>query len=289
MIELERRRLGRTEMRPNALALGCAPLHRPDRTDEEAVAAVRRAIELGWDYLDTSPYYGQSERRLGLALQGGWREKVFLQTKTGSHPQRPYDYSAEATRWSVEDSLKVMKTEYLDAVLIHDPSDIEDPLRPGRCLDELLKMKEQGIVRHIGLGVRSHEFHRRFIETGQCELVLTYFDYTLLGQPVAKTTLPLARKYDVGIELGSVLGAGLLTGREPKDHPRAHAMWEWCRKRGVSLRQLALHFCLAVKMDGIVLVGCGTKQHVEEAHREATTEVAPEVWRDFRAEFGGGI
>jgi len=307
MIALEKRRLGRTGMRPKVLALGCAPLHRPDRTDDEAVAAVRRAIELGWNYLDTSPYYGQSERRLGLALEGGWREKVFLQTKTGSHPQRPYDYSAEATRWSVENSLKVMKTEYLDAVLIHDPSDIEDPLRPGRCLDELLKMKEKGIVRHIGLGVRSHEFHKRFIETGHCELVLTYFDYTLLDQSVAKTTLPLARKHDVGIELGSVLGAGLLTGQEPRNHPRAHAMWAWCRDRnvfaasagrtaglcgkntGVSLRQLALHFCMAAKIDGVVLVGCGTRQHVEDVHREATTEVPVEVWRDFRAQFGVGI
>jgi len=289
MIKLETRRLGRTRMRPNVLALGCASLHRTDRTDEEAIAAVRRAIELGWNYLDTSPLYGESERRIGLALQDGWREKAYLQTKTGTHPNHPYDYSASATRWSVENSLKLMKTDYLDAVLIHDPPDIEDPLRPGRCLDVLLRMKEKGVVRHIGLGVRPHEFHKRAIETGHCELILTYLDYTLLDQSVAKTTLPLAKKYDVGIELGGVLGMGPLTGQEPKDNPRAHAMWQWCRDRGVSLRQLALHFCMAAKIDGVVLVGCGTRQHVEDVHREATTEIPPEVWRDFKAEFGVGL
>ncbi len=283
------RRLGRTEMRPNALALGCASLHSPERTDDEAVAAVRKAIELGWNYLDTSPLYGESERRLGLALKDGWREKVYLQTKTGTHPKYRYDYSARATRWSVENSLKLMKTEYLDAVLIHDPSDMEDPLRPGRCLDTLLKFKEKGIVRHIGLGVRSHNAHKRFIETGQCELVLTYLDYTLLDQSVARTTLPLAKKHDVGVELGGVLGMGRLTGKEPKEDARAHAMWTWCRKRGISIRQLALHFCMAAPIDGVVLVGCGSKEHVEQIHKEATAPVAPGVWRDFRKQFGVGI
>jgi len=289
MVNLETRRLGRTEMRPHALALGCAPLGRTDRTDAETVAAARRAIELGMNYLDTSPLYGESERRLGLALEGGWREKVYLQTKTGTHPTRQYDFSAEATQWSVENSLKLLKTDRLDAILIHDPPKIEDPLAPGRALDVLLEMKEKGIVRHIGLGVRQHDFHKRAIETGHIELILTYLDYTLLDQSVAKTTLPLARKHDVGIELGSVLGMGLLTGKEPKNHPTAHAMWQWCRARGVSIRQLALHFCLGLPLDGVVLVGCGTKSHVEDVYREATAEVPPEVWRDFKAEFGVGL
>jgi aryl-alcohol dehydrogenase-like predicted oxidoreductase len=286
MPALETRRLGRTEMRCKALALGCASLGRTDRSDREAVSAVRAAIELGIDFFDTSPLYGESERRIGLALEGGWREKVYVQTKTGTHPKRQYDFSAEATRWSVQNSLKLLKTEYLDAVLIHDPSDVADPLAPGRALDELLKMKQEGIVRHIGLGVREHEFHRRAIETGHIELILSYLDYTLLDQSLAQTTLPLARRHDVGVQLGGVLAMGLLTGKEPENHPRAHAMWQWCRARGISLRQLALYFCLAPRIDGIVLVGCGTQEHVEEVYREATTVVPDELWRDFKDQFG---
>ena len=289
MAELETRRLGRTEMRPKALGLGCASFGRPHHTDRDAIEGIRRAIELGIHFLDTSPLYGESERRVGLALEGGWRDKVYLQTKTGTHPERRYDYSAEATRWSVQNSLKLLKTDTLDAVLIHDPPDIEDPLAPGRALDELLKMKEEGIVRHIGLGVRSHDFHRRAIETGHIEIVLSYLDYTLLNQSVAKTTIPLTEKHDVGLILASILGSGKLGGREPKDDPRAHAMWQWCRDRGLNIRHLAIQFCMALPLkNGIIMPGPGTKKHVEEVYEAATTEVPPEVWRAFKAEFGVG-
>lgn len=286
MAELEKRQLGRTEMRPCALALGCAHFGRHDRSDQDAVDAVRRAIELGIDYLDTSPLYGESERRLGLALDGGWRDKVFLQTKTGTHPSRRGDYSAEGTRWSVENSLRLLKTDCLDAVLIHDPPDIADPLGPGRCLDELLRMKDAGLVRHIGLGCREHNFHRRAIETGHVETILTYLDYTLLSQSVAQTTLPLARQHDVGIQLASVLAMGKLAGPEPAKDPRAHAMWQWCRDRGASIRAFALRFALEAPCGGIVVVGPGTKDHVEETYADATADIPPELWAAFKVEFG---
>jgi len=193
---LETRRLGRTEMRPKAVGLGCAHFGGDLSTDPDAVDAIRRAIELGIDYVDTSPLYGESERRVGLALEGGWREKVYLQTKMGTHAQRWHDYTAAGTRWCVENSLRLLKTDYLDAVLIHDPPAIEIPLEPGYALDELCRMKEAGIVRHVGLGVRQHDFHQKAIETGRVEIVLSYMDYTLLSRTVAETTLPLAKKHD---------------------------------------------------------------------------------------------
>lgn len=289
MAKIETRRLGRTEMRPKALGLGCAFFGASYHTDRDAIEGIRRAIELGINFLDTSAGYGESERRVGLALEGGWREKVYLETKTGTHPERRGDYSAEATRWSVQNSLKLLKTDYLDAVLIHDPSDIEDPLAPDHALDELLKMKQEGIVRHIGLGVRSHDFHRRAIETGHIEIVLSYLDYTLLDQSVAKTTIPLAEQHDVGLILASILGMGKLGGREPKNDPKAHAMWQWCRERDLNIRHLAIQFCMALPLqNGIIMPGPGTKKHVEEAYEAATTEVPPEIWQAFQAEFGVG-
>jgi aryl-alcohol dehydrogenase-like predicted oxidoreductase len=291
MAELKRRRLGRTGMTPRALGLGCAFFGGGNVSDNEAVAGIRRAIELGLDYLDTSPLYSESERRVGLALEGGWRERVYLQTKTGTHPLRRHDFSGEATRWSVENSLRLLKTEYLDAVLIHDPPDIEVPLAPGAALDELLRMKEKGIIGHLGLGVRPHEFHRRAIETGQIEIVLSYLDYTLLDQSVAATTLPLAREKGVGIILASALGMGRLAGPEPdpQAEPRAHAIWAWCQQRGVDIRRLALQFVLAAPIDGIAMSGPCNRQQVEEVCEAATAQVPAEVWRDFKAEFGVGL
>lgn len=285
------RRLGRTGIRATEIGLGCARMGMPDRTDDNAIQGIRLAIERGVNYLDTSTGYGESERRLGLALQGGWRERVYLQTKTGSNPARRGDYTAEGTRWSVENSLRLLRTDYLDAVLIHDPAEVGVPLSPGFALDVLLKMKEQGLVRHVGIGCRDHGHHRRAIETGHMDIVLTFLDYTLLDQSAAQTTLPLARQYDVGVQLASVFGcwSGTLAGLEPKDNPRAHAMWAWCGKRGMNLRHLALHFALAAPIDGIVIVGPGTPEHVDEVCREALEPVPAEVWRDFKAEFGVGV
>ena len=293
--QLERRKLGNTGMNPCVLGLGCAWFGSDKSSDSDTIEGVRRAIELGMDFVDTSAGYGQSERRLGLALEGGWRDEILLETKVGTHPERRGDYSAATTRWSVENSLRQLKTGYLDSVLIHDPGDIEKPLEPGACLDELLKMKEEGLIGHIGLGVRQHDFHRRAIETGHIEIVLTYLDYTLLDQSVAQTTLPLARKRGVGIILASVFGMGLVGGREPDlSRPRskgylAHAMWQWCRDKGVNIQHLAMQYCLAADIDGIVMPGPYNKQKVEEAYAAATAEVPPEIWQAFKAEFGVGL
>ncbi len=276
-------------MCPRALGLGGAYFGAAYHTDQDAIEGVRRAIELGIDFVDTSPGYGESERRIGLALEGGWRDKVYLETKAGTHPEHRGDYSAKTIRWSVENSLRMLKTDYLDSVLIHDPVDIEVPLAPGYALDELLKMKQEGLIGHVGLGVRSQAFHRRAIETGQIEIILTYRDYTLLNQSALHTTIPLASQHGVGIIIASILDIGRLTGKEPKDDPRAHAMWAWCRERGVDIRHLAVQFCLALPIDGIIMGGPGTKQHVEELYWAATTAVDPEIWRAFWAEFGAEI
>ena len=297
MAELERRKLGNTGMTPRALGLGCAWFGGEKSSDGDTIEGVRRAIELGIDFVDTSAGYGESERRVGLALKGGWRDKVYLQTKTGTHPQQRGDYSAEGTRWSVENSLRQLKTDHLDSVLIHDPQDIEVPLASGACLDELLQMKEKGLIDHIGIGCRQHNFHRRAIETGHIEIVLTFLDYSLLDQSVAQTTLPLARKRGVGIILASVFGMGLIGGREPHinaENPRpkaylAHAMWQWCRDRDVNIQHLAMQFCLAADVEGIVMPGPYNRQKVEEAYAAATTEVPPEIWRAFKSEFRVGL
>jgi aryl-alcohol dehydrogenase-like predicted oxidoreductase len=291
MPELGVRRFGRTELRVHAMGLGCAFLGRPYHTDQDAIETVHRAIELGINFLDTSPAYGESERRVGLGLEGGYRAHIYLETKVGTHPLRHRDYSADATRWSVENSMMLLKTDYLDSVLIHDPLDIEDPLAPGRCLDTLLRMKEEKIIGFVGLGVRSHDFHRRFIETGLCDISLSFLDYTLLDQSAAETVMPLAAKHDVGLILASILGCsgGALTGREPQDDPRAHAMWSWCKEHSVDIRHLAIQFCLAAPINGMIMPGPGTREHLEDCYRLATTEVDPAIWRAFKAQFGVGL
>lgn len=290
--KLETRRMGRTEMQPNALALGAAWLS--SKQDEEVIDAIRRAIELGINYIDTYP--GHREHLWGAALSDGLREKVYLQAKVGTHPERRKDFSADGTRWSVMNSLKDMRTDYLDALLIHDPLDMESVLGKGCALDTLLEMKDEGLIRNIGAGVRSHDFHKQLIETGHIDIILTFLDYTLLSQSVAKTTLPLAREHDVGIILASPLGMGSLTGAEPNvdeerrrnpdEEPKAHAMWKWCQERNVNIRHIALQFCLAAPIDGVVMFGPADKAQVEDGYEAATADIPEEIWQEFESEFG---
>ena len=297
MAGLETRRLGRTEMLPASLGLGAAWL--ANGSERETIEAIHRAIDLGINYIDTYPR--RQEDRWGKALEGGVRQKVYLQAKVSPPTEGgKKDFSAGATRRSVENSLADLKTDYLDSVLIHDPIDIEDPLAPGHALDELIKMKEKGFIGHLGLGVRQHEFHRRAIETGHIDIVLTFLDYTLLEQSAAQTTLPLARKHDVGIILASPMGMGALSGEEPNREdelrrarkenpdakPQAHAMWKWCQTRDVNIRHLAVQFCLAAPIDSIVMFGPADKRQVEEGYEAATAPIPPEIWRDFDTEFG---
>ena len=294
MPELTRRKLGSTGMETACLGLGCAGFGGGNSSDQDAIDGVRRGIELGLDYVDTAPLYGESERRVGLALEGGWRDKVYLQTKMGMYPDGTRDYSRSATRASVENSLRLLKTDYFDAVLIHEPEALEDAFAPDRALDELLAMKKEGLLRHIGIGTRSHDQHRQAIETGHIEIVLTYLDYTLVSQTVADTTLPLANERGIGIILASILGMGSLAGPEPPADSRgdggvALSMWKWCREHGVNIRHLAMQFGLAAPVNGIVMAGPANRQQVEDAYEAATADIDPQIWSTFEAEFGVGI
>jgi len=290
--KLETRRMGRTEMRPNALALGAAWMWQ--NPDAEVIEAIRRGIELGINYIDTYP--GHSEHLWGEALSGELREKVYLQAKVGTHPERRKDFSADGTRRSVTNSLKSLRTDVLDSVLIHDPIDRDSVLAPGCALETLLEMKAEGYVRHIGAGVRSHEFHKELIETGHIDIILTFLDYTLLSQSVSETTLPLAREHDVGIILASPLGMGSLTGiepdveeerrRNPNAEPKAYSMWKWCQEREVNIRHLAMQFCLAAPIDGVVMFGPADKAQVEDGYEAATADISEDIWEAFEAEFG---
>jgi|TARA_B100000959_G_scaffold223028_1_gene236304 aryl-alcohol dehydrogenase-like predicted oxidoreductase len=298
-------------MKPMALGLGGGHLAGPEQSDATAIALVRGAIERGANFVDTSPDYGLSERRIGMALADGWRDKTYLQTKVGSHPKYLRDWSKKATNWSLENSFKMLQTEYVDSVLIHGPRhDIEGPL--GECLKVMLDWKEKGRVGAVGVGVRQPEFHRRAIEAG-VDIVLSFLDYTLLDQSLADETIPLAIKHDVGIIVGSPLGNSLLAGPEPLQteegiydadgkvipaavgsyldpaaFPRAHAMWQWCRARDLNIRHLAMQFAMnaPVSGNGIVLTGSANLTEFEEAYADATTPVPEGVWQEFETEFG---
>jgi L-galactose dehydrogenase len=95
--------------------------------EQAAILAVHRAVELGVTYFDTSPAYGsgEAERHLGLGLKQldpAQRADLCLSTKVGTHPQRPQQYHTDAVRWSLDQSMALLTTDYIDIVYIHDPA-----------------------------------------------------------------------------------------------------------------------------------------------------------------------
>ena len=307
---LAKRRLGRTGFEVTPIGMGGAHLGKiaPGSTewsDELAVAAVHRGLELGINVIDPSPMYGERQRRIGLAL-AQWRsdevkrEDIIISTKTGQEADGARDYSAAATRRSVQISLELLQTDYIDILLVHDPHSLGEALDPGNALEALLECKEQGLIRAIGLGCRPHEFHRACIESGQFDMSLTFCDYNLIDQSAAEGVLATAAEHDVGVYNGTVIMLGLLGGEDPREVARrrggfateerlqrATALWEWCRARDVSLPALSLQFSMREPRIATALVGVRAPEHLEANVAAISEDIPAEVWEELEEEFFG--
>jgi D-threo-aldose 1-dehydrogenase len=303
MADLRKRRLGRTHMEVTELALGgvgIGGLYGPV-SEDEAERVVRAALDLGINYLDTSPLYGQSEERTGriFADMGGRPKDLYLSTKTGTHPARRGDYSAEGTRWSVENSLRLLGVDYVDCLLLHDPrsdAELEQALGPGGAVAELERMKQEGKVRAIGLGVREHHYHRRAIQSGKIDVILTYADYTLVNQSAAPL-IDEASAAGVGVILAQLLLGGLLGSADPAGDARleqrpeyaAALDWRrWAHERGLSLPALAIQFGLRNSKVGCALVGAKAIHEVEENVAAVSQSIPDQVWHEVEQRIAGG-
>jgi len=299
---LQKRALGRTglEVFPLGVGTGSLAAH-PSVTDEDAieelaVETLRTAIDAGFNYIDTSPGYrgGDSDRRVGLALRDGWRERVVLATKVGTHPDRPGDFSGDTARWIVAEALEVIGTETLDVVLVHDPDDMAPVMEPGGAVAALENLKSEGTIQAIGLGVQNHDHLRLAIESDRFDVIQSPYDYNLM-RTTAKPLLAMAAERKVGFTNASPFLGGLLAGIDPdeivsiraatgmwalpnKDVARARELWKWATASGVNLRAIALQFCLREERIATTLIGPRTPSDVLEAIADATTSIPNEVW-----------
>lgn len=262
--------------------------------DGGAVETVHAALSAGINYVDTSPLYGESERRVGLALEGVPRGEYVLSTKTGTHPERRGDYSWDGTMWSVENSLRLLHTDRIDLLLVHDPRDEQDMnaiLGPRGALEALEHLKEQRTIGAIGLGQRSHDWHRRAILSGRFDAILTYNDY----HPIRTTALTggllaVARQHDVGVINGSPLAHGLLSGLNPQDFGRtetdpdamqAKRLRDWCRDKDLPLLAVVLQFPLRQPLIDCTLTGARSVPELQQNLDALTVPLPESVWTDL--------
>jgi aryl-alcohol dehydrogenase-like predicted oxidoreductase len=222
-------------------------------SDDNACKLIRRAVDIGVNHFDCALCYGDSMRKLGLAIKTGVieRDEVIISGRVCCHGRDDIDYSAEHAFSDVKRQLEFLGMDYFDAMFIHDPVQIEPTLAKDGTLSGLLKAKSQGLVRNVGYGMRPHDFHLKAIETGDIDVLLTFNDYNLLRQTAADDILPAAAAGDIGVLNGWSIMRGILTGIDLSSHDksksdvaRAIKMRQWCIEESVSLLAVALQFCL---------------------------------------------
>ena len=172
--------LGTTGARVSLLGLGGFHLAKPGGpTASEATQIVHAAIDHGVTFCDNCWDYngGESEVRLGNALRGGYRDRVFLMTKIDGR-------TAAAAAAQLETSLRRLQTDHLDLLQFHEIIRMDDPDRvfaPGGALEAVLRARDQGKVRHIGFtGHKSPEIHKKMFEVAAAH----HFHFDTVQMPV---------------------------------------------------------------------------------------------------------
>lgn len=289
---------------PRWLGLGTAPLAGLNRAvdEREAVEAIERAWNLGIRFFDTAPYYGSglAETRLGMALQGKPRSEFVVSTKVGRRlqpgrsnwygapPLQSYfDFSYDGALESLEESLERLGLDHVDVVLVHDPDDHYPEAIQG-AFRALRRLRDEGLVKRIGVGMNSSDLLCRFAEESDPDCFLIAGRLTLLDRSAAETLLPVCLERGIGLIVGGVFNSGILAGGATFDYEQAgddvvqRVNWleDVARRRGVSLAAAAVQFPMRFQGVETVLVGCASASEVEEDVRLAGAPVPSTVWSE---------
>jgi D-threo-aldose 1-dehydrogenase len=273
--------IGRTDLRVSCLGFGGVPLGGlyKDVSEDEACATVRRALDLGINYFDTAPIYGfgKSETRLGRELARCSRDSIVVATKVGYTlvpddggrdekvfhrfenvpPMRPvFDYSYDGIMRTLEGSLQRLNLGHVDIVNIHDPDDHwEEAI--GIVYPALHKLRSDGVVRAIGVGMNQAEMLARFAREGDFDCLLVAGRYTLIDHTGLRELLPICERKHISVIIGGPYNSGILASgarsgatynyldASPAVMETVAAIETVCDRHNVPLQAAALQFPMA--------------------------------------------
>ena len=299
---MERRQLGDSGLEATVIGLGSWAIGGwlwGGAEDAESVPAIRRAIELGINFVDTAPIYGQgrSEELVGRALEG-IRDQVVLATKCGlvwgDRPGRDKyvqnkglgirrNLEPDSVTRECEDSLRRLRTDVIDLYQCHWPDIGGPPI--ADTMSALVKLQEQGKIRSIGVSNHSVDQIQESMKHGR--IVSDQPQYNMLDRSIEADVLPFCRRNNIGVIAYSPLGRGILTGRVTMDREfnegdhRAGLPWYQRpnRKRvlaflekvrpiadghGATLAQLAANWVICQRGVTTAICGARTAGQVEE-------------------------
>ena len=160
-------RLGKTELMVTSTAMGCLPVQRCD--EDYAVRLLRTAYEGGINYFDTANAYTDSEKKIGLALSDV-RDKIIISTKSAARDKA-------GVLAHIENSLRMMNTDYIDLFQFHQVTEVPDPNDPNGAYAGALEAKEKGWIRHIGVTSHRVNIAENCIASGLFETLQFPFSY----------------------------------------------------------------------------------------------------------------
>ncbi len=316
MDPFETRELGRTGISLTRLGLGgtaVGGLFR-ENTDDQGASAVSAAYDLGIRYFDTAPFYGAgaSERRFGLGLRDVDRSSYVLSTKAGrllhasapgegrppnfehSEPFRAeFDFSGDAIRRSVEDSLERMGLDRIDILYVHDPQG-----HWQQALDEsypaMDRLRSEGTVRAIGAGVNFSEICYLLLRAADFDCFLLAGRYSLMEQHPLAEFFPLCERKGTGIVIGGPYSSGILaTGATeeamyqyrpapPDVREQVDRIEAVCRTYDVPMAAAALQFPLHHPVVASVIPGGRTPDEVRRNIEMMQVEIPASLWSDLK-------
>lgn len=294
---MEHRKLGRTDLSLPVVGFGASSLGQEFRpvNIEEALASVRTALDLGMDFIDTSPFYGRgmSEVLLGIALREVPRDCYTLCTKLGRYDLAHFDFSAKRVVESVDVSLHRLGVDYLDILLCHDVEFVPMQQIVDETLPAMQKVRDQGKVRYLGFSGYPQKIFRFVIEQMEVDCVLNYNQYTLQNTRFAEETVPWLKERGVGAMNAGPFSARLLTNaplpvwlKEPEEVKvaarRAAAI---CAERGVDIAQLALQFSIAHPDLSTTIAGSANPKNIAKWAQWASAPMDNELLEEVRIVF----
>ena len=297
------------------LGFGTAPLAGlfTPVSDEQAAATVDAAWEAGFRYFDTAPHYGLglAERRLGAALAGRPRDEVVVSTKVGrllvpnpggedrlddngyavpASVRRRFDFSRDGVLRSLEESLGRLGLDRVDIVYLHDPDEHWEAASTTG-VDTLVELRDQGVIRAIGVGMNQSAMLTEFVRRTDIDLVLVAGRYSLLEQGALADLLPAAAERGVDVVAGGIYNSGLLGRPRPAEdatydyapvpadiRARVVRLAEACEAAGTTLPVAATRFPLRNRQITSAVLGLRSPDEVAEAVRRATAPLPDGLW-----------
>jgi len=285
---MQHKTLGKTGLRVSPIALGGLFTSDLGGGVQGTRDVLQRAFDLGINFIDTAPAYANSEETLGQALAqiDNPPDPLILSTKLGGRP-KPFDpQNADQLMRSVEESLRLLKRDCIDLLLIHEPDRPRqydwwsDPdAVAGPVIDVMDQLKRAGKIRFTGLGGTTVNEMLHLVNSERFDVLLTAFNYSALYREAGLELLPAAERLGMGVMAGSVLQQGGLAKRYDEQlrtkppwmsaarHAQFRSFYALLDEAGLTLSEVGTRLAAAHPAVSTVLVGTSNADHIEAAVR----------------------